>query len=68
MNKVISEEIYNTLNIYGTPRSVASDIETLELKLKNAFVQEVSWIKKTLHLGKTKDQLIGLYRRVKKKY
>ncbi len=42
---------------------------TIELKLTDAFVKIVNWMKLNklaVHLGKTKVQLIGSYKRVTK--
>ncbi len=47
----------------------AKDIKTVENKLTEMLAKAAEWMKKnksTLHLGKTKAQLIGLYHRVTK--
>jgi hypothetical protein len=53
----------------GTLQAVGKDIKTVELKLTDAFAKTVNWMnlnKLTIHLRKTKVQLIGSYRRVTK--
>ncbi len=48
----------------GTLQVVSKDIRTIELKLTDAFGKIVNWMK--LKNCKTKVQLIGSYKRVKK--
>ncbi len=53
----------------GTLQVVSKDIRTIELKLTNAFAKIVNLMKLnklTIHLGKTKVQFIGSYKRVTK--
>ncbi len=53
----------------STLQAHAKDIKTVEHKLSEMLAKAAEWMKKnklTLHLGKTKAQLIGSYRRVTK--
>ncbi len=48
----------------GTLQVVNKDIRTIELKLTDALAKIVNWMKLnklTVHLGKTKVQLVGSY-------
>ncbi len=53
----------------GILQVVGKDIRTIELKLTDAFAKLVNWMKLnklTVHLGQSKVQIIGLYKRVPK--
>ncbi len=53
----------------GTLQAIGKDVQTVENLLSKTFSDVASWMKKnklTIHLGKTKVQLVGSYRRVTK--
>ncbi len=63
---ILDESIHLYAND-GTLHVVSKDIKTIKLKLTNAFAKIVNCMilnKLTVHLGKTKVQLIGSYKRV----
>ncbi len=65
----ILDESIHLYAYYGTLQVVSKDIRTIELKPTDAFAKIVNWMKLnklTVHLGKTKVQLIGSYKRVTK--
>ncbi len=66
--EILDEPIYLYAD-NGTLQVVSKDIRIIELKLTDAFAKIVNWMKLnklTIHLGKTKAQLIGSYKRVTK--
>ncbi len=68
----LPEILDESIHLYaddGTLQVVSKDIRTIELKLTDAFAKIANWMKLnklTIHLGKTKVQLIGSYKRVTK--
>ncbi len=68
----LPEILEESLHLYaddGTLQVVSKYIRTIELKLTDTFTKMVNWMKLnklTVHLGKTKVQLIGSYKRVAK--
>ncbi len=61
---VILDESIHLYADDGTLQVVSKDIKTIELKLTHAFAKIANWMKLnklTIHLGKTKVQLIGSF-------
>ncbi len=65
----LPEILDESMHLYaddGTLQVVSKDIRTIELKLTDAFAKIVNWRKLNklrIHLGKTKVQSIGSYKR-----
>ncbi len=65
----ILDESMHLYTKVGTLLVVSKDIKTIELKLTYAFAKIVNWMKVnklTVHLRKSKVQIIGSYKRVRK--